>query len=428
MRALGLIIKREYLIRIKKKSFIILTVLMPFLFAALLFVPLWLAQIKDSESKRIIVIDKTGLYAGHLQSSDNYTFETSAQNTDQIRPEIGNSVFALVQITDNLSANPKAATIYSEKQVPMDLLMYLNSILNSVNKEDKLNQFASSNDIDKEYIRSIKQIVESRNDISINTIRWDSAGEEKKTSAELATTIGMILVLFMYMFILTYGAMVMQGVIEEKSNRIVEIMISSVRPFDLMMGKIIGIGLTGFTQLFIWIVMIGIIIGSKDIIFPAMGNVADTGGLLAIIDLLPTINWTNLLIFFILFFIGGYLIYAAIFAMFASAVDNPQDSQQFVMPITIIFIFALYAGIYSVNNPDGPLAFWCSMIPFTSPIVMMVRIPAEIPLWETLVSLAILFISVIITIKIAAKIYRVGILMYGKKPDLKELYKWMKYK
>jgi len=427
MKALGLIIKREYFTRIKKKSFIILTVLMPFLFAALLFVPLWLSQIKDSESKRIVVIDRTGLYAGHLKSFDDYIFEISSdKSTDDIRPQVGTEVYALLQITDNLSVNPKSATIYSEKQTPLDLITYVTNTLNLVNKENRLDQFAENNSFDKEYIQSIREIVESKNDISINTIRWDSDGGEKETSAELATAIGMVLILFMYMFILTYGAMVMQGVIEEKSNRIVEIMVSSVRPYDLMMGKIIGIGLTGFTQLFIWIIMIAGILGFRNVIFPAAEG--STDGIFMYLNLLSTINWANILIFFILFFIGGYLIYAAIFAMFASAVDNSQDSQQFVMPITLIFIFALYAGFYSVNNPDGPLAFWCSMIPFTSPIVMMVRIPNEIPLWESLLSLAILFVSVILTIKVAAKIYRVGILMYGKKPDIKELYKWMKYK
>ena len=252
----------------------------------------------------------------------------------------------------------------------------------------------------------------------------DQDGTEKESSVKLASGLGFALIMFMYMFIMTYGAMVMQGVIEEKTNRIVEVMVSSVKPFNLMMGKIIGIGLVGFTQLFIWILMGAIILGIGNSLLPATGG----EGALSYISLLSSVNWFFLLGFFILFFIGGYLIYAAIFAMFASAVDNPQDTQQFVMPITIIFIVALYAGIYSVNNPDGPLAFWCSIIPFTSPIVMMVRIPAEVAIWEAILSLAILYASTILMIKFAAKIYRVGILMYGKKPSIKEILKWAKYK
>jgi len=424
MKALGLIIQREYNLRIKKKSFIIMTVLIPFLIAAMLFVPMWLASIKDSESKRIVVIDNTGLYAEHLQSSEYYTFEITDKNAGDFRENVGEEIFGLLQINGNLETNPQAATFYSEKQAPQDLMMYITHTLSEVAKNNKLEHFTQSAGVDKEIIHSIQQIVESKSTVSVNTIRWGKDGEEKETSGELASIIGMVSTMFMYMFILIYGSIVMQGVIEEKTNRIVEVMISSVRPFDLMMGKIIGIGLTGFTQLFIWICMGAVLFGLKDSIFPG----TDMGDLSGYFTLLSSIEWGSILLFFILFFIGGYLIYASLFAMVGSAVDNPQDSQQFVMPITMIFIFALYAGIYSGNNPDGPLAFWCSMIPLTSPIVMMVRVPMGIPLWETLLSLAILLVSVLLTVKFAAKIYRVGILMYGKKPSLKELYKWSKYK
>lgn len=223
-----------------------------------------------------------------------------------------------------------------------------------------------------------------------------------------------------------YGTMVMNGVVEEKSNRIVEVMISSVKPFDLMMGKIIGIGLVGITQLLIWIVLIGGVLASAGTLFPQSG-MEDAGSPLDV-NLLLSVNWIEIVICFLLFFIGGYLIYASIFSIIGAAVDNAQDTQQFVLPVTLIFVFALYAGIYSIQNPDGPLAFWCSLIPLTSPIVMMVRIPFGVPIWQVLLSIAILYISIVLVVKFAAKIYRVGILMYGKKPNIKEVIKWFSYK
>ncbi|MFR9165158.1 MAG: ABC transporter permease [Dysgonomonas sp.] len=434
MKALGLIIQREFFSRVKKKAFILTTILTPFLFAGFVFIPLLLAQIKDSEVKKVVVLDHTGIYASHFQSSGNYQFEAMKVNSGQdSRPQAGGEMFALLEIKSNLTENPKAATIYSEKQVPMDLLTYINHTLSETSREYRLESYTSSLSVDKEVVQGIQNILESKSDISVNTIRWDETGKEKEMSVELAAGIGFAMVMLMYIFILTYGAMVMQGVIEEKTNRIVEVMISSVRPFDLMMGKIIGIGLTGFVQLFIWICLGGILFVIQGLMFSpeAMGaGSADIGShdIQSYMTLLPTIDWGSILLFFILFFIGGYLIYASLFAMFASAVDNSQDTQQFVMPITIVFIFSLMVGMYSVQNPDGPLAFWCSFIPFTSPIVMMVRVPADIPLWEILVSLVVLYLSVFVTIRFAAKIYRVGILMYGKKPSVKELYKWFKYK
>lgn len=429
MKALTLIIQREFYSRVKKKSFILLTIAIPFLFAGLIFLPILLSQVKDSETKKIVIVDRSGIYAPHFKSTEDYKFEIVKENPDESKVKDREEMFGFLDISGNLNQNPRGATFYSEKQPPMDLLMYINNTLTEVSKEYKLNEYTSSVSIDKEVVQSLQELLLSKNDISINTIRWDKDGAEKEMSVELASAIGMVLIMFMYLFILTYGAMVMQGVIEEKTNRIVEVMVSSVKPFNLMMGKIIGIGLTGFVQLFIWICMIALLLGVKEAVFPSLASVSEgTDSFMSYLNILPSVNWFNILFFFLLFFLGGYLIYAAIFAMFGSAVDNPQDTQQFVMPISIIFIFSLYVGLASAQNPDGPLAFWCSMIPLTSPMVMMVRIPAEIPLWETILSLVILYASVLLTIKFAAKIYRVGILMYGKKPNLKELYKWFKYK
>lgn len=428
MNALSLIIKREYLSRIKKKSFVVLTLLMPLLMAALIFVPLLLSNIKDSEVKRIAVIDNTGKYASHFKSSEHYTFEIIGESQEAgLKTKVGKDLFGMLQITDDLTENPRAATFVSEKQIPIDLQGYINNTLSEIVKSDKINLLAQKADINTQVIVDIRHVIEKSGNIKVTTMRWSEDGSEKETSTDIAAAVGGIFTFLMYMFILMYGTMVMQGVVEEKSNRIVEVMISSVRPFDLMMGKIIGIGLTGITQLFIWFGIFAILLGVKNTIFPAT-EIESLSSQLGNIQMLFSINWAEIIIYFLLLFIGGYLIYASLFAMFGAAVDNAQDTQQFVMPITLIFIFSFYVGIYSLQNPDGPLAFWCSMIPLTSPIVMMVRIPFEIPLWEKLLSIVILYVSIFFVVKFAAKIYRVGILMYGKKPTIKELIKWFAYK
>ena len=243
--------------------------------------------------------------------------------------------------------------------------------------------------------------------------------------------------------------MLFRSVMEEKTNRIVELMVSSVRPFQLMMGKIIGIGFVGLTQMLLWAILtLTLIMGGQ---FLFMGGTVDAqmmqqGAMMGangampgmaeasqepavkILGMLQTINWAEIGFFFVIYFIGGYMLYASVFAAIGSAVDSQEDTQQFMTPIMVFMMFSLYAGIYSMENPDGPLAFWCSLIPFTSPIVMMIRLPFEIPLWEKLLSIGLLYITFIGIIWFSAKIYRVGILMYGKKPTIKEMIKWLKYK
>ena len=281
---------------------------------------------------------------------------------------------------------------------------------------------------------------------NIKTIKWDEDGSEKSTSAEVASILGMILTFIIYMFIIMYGGMVMQGVMEEKTNRIIEVMISSVKPFDLMMGKIIGIGFVGLTQVFLWGILTTVLVSGSLFFFGGNTSPEDmmTAQMTAqgindvaagssdisiqVQEIINSINFGMIGICFVLYFIGGYLLYAALFAAIGSALEQQEDTQQFMTPIMLLMAFSLYAGIYSMNNPDGPLAFWCSMIPFTSPIVMMVRLPFDIPVWELALSFALLFTTAILIIWFSAKIYRVGILMYGKKPSIKEMIKWVKYK
>ena len=439
MSKIGLVIKKEYLQRVSKKSFILLTFLTPFLFAALVFVPLWLSTIKGDEAKQIAILDTTGKYAPLFKDTEEYTFITEKEATlEKYRTNPDKDIFAFLNITDDLLKNPEAATLYSEKQIPMGLKSTIDKTLSEFLKDEKL---ASYN------IENLKQIIEdSKVNFSIKTIKWDEDGSEKSTSAEVASILGMVLTFIIYMFIIMYGAMVMQGVMEEKTNRIIEVMISSVKPFDLMMGKIIGIGFVGLTQVFLWGILTTILVSVSIFFFggstspeevmnaqmAAQGmNEISAGSSeinLQIQQIINSINFGMIGSCFVLYFIGGYLLYAALFAAIGSALEQQEDSQQFMTPIMLLMVFSLYAGIYSMNNPDGPLAFWCSMIPFTSPIVMMVRLPFDIPIWELLLSFALLFVTAVFIVWFSAKIYRVGILMYGKKPSIKEMIKWVTYK
>ena len=247
----------------------------------------------------------------------------------------------------------------------------------------------------------------------------------------LGEIIGLGLSFLTYMFVLMYGAMIMNGVIEEKTNRIVEVIVSSCKPMELMLGKIIGVALVGFTQIIIWAVLLGIagtILGASAFISGPTDPAAltESNELAEIIQMVLSVNYLQILTFFVLYFIGGYLLYAALFAAFGSAVDQPSDASQFMTPIMVIMVFAIYAALFSIENPDGPLAWWCSIIPFTSPIVMMIRLPYDVPFWEMLLSIALLYGSAFGILYIAGKIYRTGILMYGKKVSIKEIIKWIK--
>lgn len=458
MSKIGLIIEREYMSRVRKKSFLILTFLTPILLIALIAVPLLLSMVKDSTVKQVAVADHTGLYAPRLESSDQYRFVPTLGDPEVYKQAAlaGDSIYALLVIAGDLNSDTSTINLFARKQVEMELKDNINRQLEQLAKEDKIASYQ---------IPGLDTIIQQADvNLSVGTIKWDEQGGEKKSSSELAMIIGMICTIVIYIFIFAYGAMVMNGVIEEKTNRIVEIIVSSVRPFELMMGKIIGIALVGLTQVLLWVVLIAGILGigtaylgntlstekAKALSEQMMNNpsmsmpgqtlspedmAALTGGaneanakIAETLEIINNLNLGELAIWFILFFLGGYLLYASLFAAVGGSIDNPEDAQQFTLPLTIPVLFALYAGMYSANNPDGPLAFWCSMIPFTSPIVMMVRIPFGVPFWELLLSFSLLVITFLLIAMMAAKIYRTGILMYGKKITYKELWKWLRYK
>jgi len=440
MSKISLIIKREYTTRVMKKSFIILTFLTPILFAGMIMVPLWLSSIKDSAKKNIVVIDQTNKYHEVLKSNENYTFNFVDKPAEEIRRNNAKSegFAALLVISGDLAKDPKGVSLYSDEQVNMELKNYVAKLLNNYVEQEKLAAYQ---------IPNLKEMVEkSRADIDITTIKWGENGQEKVGSAELALVIGMISAFMIYMFIVIYGAQVMSGVVQEKTSRIVEVIISSVKPFELMMGKIIGIAMVGLTQFFLWMVftvIISTVVGSfiggnvdvnalqqANSLGMGAGSVSstDTQNIVReVYGLLSGFDFAQILVLFVIYFLGGYLLYASLFAAVGSAVDSETDTQQFSLPLTLPIIFAIYAAIYSAQNPDGPLAFWCSMIPFTSPIVMMVRLPFGVPAWQIILSLSILVLSFVGSTWMAGKIYRTGILMYGKKVTWKEMWKWLRY-
>lgn len=456
MNNFWIVVGREYMTRVKKKSFIILTILMPFLMAALVFVPMLLGMIKDSDAqKQVVVIDKTERYLPlflEAQKTDStkaegYVFVAGAGDISLYNNE-EMDIAAVVNITDTLTTNPKAVRIYSRGEVQHDLQRYVEDILNRQIYKDKMLAYG---------IPQLDQIVDDlQQSLSIQTVKWGDNGEETFSSGEIAMVIGMLTAFLIYMFVLSYGAMVMQGVMEEKTNRIVEVIVGSVKPFHLMMGKIVGILFVGLTQIVIWgtmltalIIIGGVATGASSMdsesvkqavvtaaearqqgamvqaqAMPELPADSPAAELLTAFHNLPL---AEIGILFILFFLGGYMLYASFYAAIGAAINSQEDSSQFMMPVMIVMVFSIYAAMGSMENTDGPLAFWASMFPLSSPIVMMVRLPFGVPLWQEILSVALLFATALLFVWISARIYRVGILMYGKKPTLKDMIKWLKY-
>ena len=437
MSKLKLIIQHEYMTIVGKKSFIIMTILIPFLLILLLFVPIMMKYINDktdSSEMRIAVVDKSHNYGGAFKDNGKYRFELmsgdSMDKTYDIYKKASGRVDAIMVIPEDV-LDRQQVEIFSEKTLDESTVMYLNQCLSDTLRNAKIASLGGAELADKMAQAQVNAVIKSK--------KWNENGEEQEQSATIASVIGMVLAFLTYTFVLSYGAMIMNSVVEEKTNRIVEVIVSSCKPMELMMGKIIGVGLVGLTQFAIWVVLMGIamvVLGfvgmgtgtasSADAM--AMGmNVPETESTVAsLMAALTSINWFSLLGNFVLYFIGGYLLYASLFAGFGSAVDQASDSSQFTMPIILIMVVALYAGIACIENPSGPMAVWCSIIPFTSPIVMMVRLPFDVPWWQLLLSIALLYATALLCIWISARIYRTGILLYGKKRSLKEVVKWIK--
>ena len=439
MNKIGLIIKREYLTRVRKRSFIIITILGPLLMAAIYIIPIMLALNSSSGSQniRVAVVDESHWFEDSFKNNEHRTFVTMPGNPiDSVKEMVKTGIFDMALYVPPTQLNiPSNGVLYSIRQVPLEMETYINSVMQKEIEDQKL----MAQGVDPEIVSAVKT------NVNLQVMRMDEKGNEKETFTQVQFTLGIILSMLIYFFIIFFGGQVMQGVAEEKTNRIIEVIISSVKPFQLMMGKIIGVSLVALTQFVMWILLTGALylgfsayigLSHPDILSQGTvmsqeitsNNVLSNESVQNIVQIAQSIDFGTIIVSFLIFFILGYLLYATLYAAIGSLVDNNTDSQQFTLPITVPLIIAIISSFYIVNNPDGPLSIWLSMIPFTSPISMMVRIPFGVPIWQIVVSILILAATFVLMTWIAAKIYRTGILMYGKKLSYKEIFKWLKYK
>ncbi|AKQ44813.1 ABC transporter permease [Rufibacter radiotolerans] len=435
MDKIWLVFQREYLVRVRKKSFIVMTILGPLLMALVMIVPVGLMMMSD-DTKVIQVLDESGLFAGKFESGEKFNYVSVPGPVETAKEKYLNSKDAGLLYIPALDINkPQGIQLFSQKSLSLSVI---SSLERQVKQELEDIKFARSG-IDQKVLDQIKTKV------SINTINLSAEGE-KSSNVGVTSIVGFIGAFLIYLFIFIYGAQIMRGVIEEKTSRILEVMVSSVKPFQLMAGKIMGIAAVGLTQFLLWIVLSSAIyLGmasaldldrfSKAQISQTMQGMENERDALQaqetsqIISAVQDLNVPLLVGGFLFYFLGGYLLYGALFGAVGAAVDSETDSQQFMLPITVPLILSfVVAQTIIMKDPNGPVAFWMSMIPFTSPVVMMLRLPFGVPAWELALSMLLLIAGFIGTIWVASRIYRVGILMYGKKITYRELSKWLFYK
>ena len=433
MEHFSIITTREYLNKIGNKSFIIMTLLLPIILAGITFLLSFLTSINNDSSKTISVVDNTGYIYQKLESSDDIIYDLIVDSSLDEAKEISrnNSDYGLLYITDFDTPEEIAESIVfiSEDSPSLTIISRVESQLETILTNENFRLIG----IDVNEINS--------STIYINLFQESFDGEETtRVDGVVKLIFGFFLGFLLYFFIFAYGSMIMMSVMEEKTNRIIEIIISSVKPFHLMTGKIIGVSLAALTQVLIWGTMffvfsyifsfvfgISTSYNTGDLILSTEGDTGLSSFALEMITAFMNLPLTNIFIAFIMYFLGGYFLYASIFAAIGAAIDNQADAQQFMMPITLLVIIALYVGILTVpEDPNGIVAQIFSYFPFTSPIVMLMRIPNGVPIYEQIISLTILFSSVVFMIWIAAKVYRIGILMYGKKLTYGEIIKWLR--
>ncbi len=449
MRNISTIISREYMTRVKKKSFLLTTFLVPIFFAAMCILPSVIMFFAKDTGKHVAVVDQSGIVMPYLVDSEAVDYEDySAEPVDEMKANfesLGLDALVVISPLDTVARNLSIAS-YSPKPLSMELKEGIKSKADDAVEDYRLAQYG---------IEDLEKIMDDvKADVPIATYTLDESGEEKITSSEVYMIISMVLSMIIYMFVAMFSAMVMQSVIEEKASRVVEVLVSSVKATELMFGKIIGVACVALTQFFLWIVLTLVLVGGFsafggfDMIMgdPAqteqmmemtgsMGGMdmaemtdmmAQEEGLGAVISTLKDINWAQMIIAFIIYFVLGYLLYASFFAAIGSAVENEADTNQLQMPITIPLLLAFFIALYAFNAPDSPIVWWGSMIPFTSPIVMLARIPFGVPMWELVLSVVLLIGTFIACGWASAKIYKIGILMFGKKTTFKDLWKWLR--
>ena len=450
MNKINLIIKREYLTRVRKKSFIVMTFLGPVLIVGLLSLGVYLGM-SDTENYTVLVVDQTPNIGQDSTQAAQSLFWKKLKPTDQIRFDYSNKALTnqefdstayslMLVIRPDIITYPEAELVF-RKLPSMKARSYIKSQVEKVIENEKL----KLNSIDKEVYDSI------RTDLDLISV---DAEDGKTSFKQQQAMVGFAFAVLIYFFIFLYGVQVMRGVMEEKSNRIVEVIISSVKPFQLMMGKIVGIALVGLTQFLLWVVLsVTLFSVTSSVLVPDMAGRVESRQTVQVTDqaasqmandpmqdammndlvelLFYRINWPLMIGMFLFYFLGGYLLYASLFAAIGAAVDNDTDTQQFMMPITIPLIFAFMVAQFALSNPSGAVSFWFSQIPLTSPVVMMVRVAMGFDsgtMWELFLSMALLIAGFLGAVWLAGKIYRVGILMYGKKVSYRELWKWLRFK
>ena len=440
-----LILKQEYLKRVKKKSFIVLTLLVPFLMVGMFALIIFLTINNDKKERTIGVYDESGLFLGEFKSETytKYLF-IDKQKYDQLKGELKDAeYYALLYIPADIYTN-NSAQLVSEKQVPMELNEQIERKLSRFIENDKRQKVIAETQIpDLE-----ERLAATKTNVSLKTLKISESGEAKSSSSTVAFIASYAMGFIIYFFVFMYGAAVMRSVMEEKKSRIIEVIISSVKPVELMAGKIIGTALVGLTQVAIWVVlgtvvMIGVqsffspesaqqmgqsIMENQGQMNPAMTQAAQPNEVMQVMEMISNLNIPLILFSFVFYFLAGYLLYSSLMGAIGAAVDNDEDSQQMIFPVTFPLILSIMVLFSIARNPEGSVAFWFSIIPFTSPVVMLARVPYGVPAWELLLSMFLLVLTVVGAIAAAAKIYRVGLLMYGKKVNLKELIKWLRYK
>jgi len=434
MNHLPLIIKREYLTKVRNKSFILMTFLTPLIMIALFLFVGYLSSVNNDTVRTIYVLDETDFLSESFKTNEqtiyNHLSEVDLETAKTLANQEG--AYGLLHIPNiPLEIVSGSIKFYSEESPSLSLISSLESKI-----ENKLSELKLQNEgVDLALIES------SKTNVEINQESFEGV-KTSKVGSVMKLIFGGAAGYLLFMFIIIYGNMIMRSVIEEKTSRIIEVIISSVKPIQLMMGKIIGTSLAGITQVTTWIVLGAILLFSASAIFgvdlsqspqqdmvnETLSNPESTDKIQMIVNEFSALPIGNLIVAFILFFIGGYLLYSSLYAAIGAAVDNETDTQQFMIPVIIPLILAIYVGMFTViEDPHGTISTVFSFIPFTSPVVMLMRIPFGVPIWQQLVSLLILISTFVFTVWFAAKIYRVGILMHGKKPTYKELYKWLKY-
>jgi len=451
MKNVNIILSREYLTRVKKKSFLLTTFLVPIFFAAMCILPSVIMFMAKDEGKKIAVIDQSGIVMPYLEDSEAVAYsDYSSEPVDSMKvrfEDLGLDALVVVSPLDS-AARTVSVVSYSNKPLSVELKEKIGSKAEEAVEDYRISLYD---------LGDLKQIMNDvQADVTVATYTLDESGEEKITSSEVYMIISMILAIIIYMFIAMFSGMVMQSVIEEKASRVVEVLVSSVKATELMFGKIIGVACVALTQFFLWIILTLVLVAGFSAFVgfdslmgdPAqteqmmemtaqMGGLdvqemteamADESGMGAVLSTLGNINWGQMILAFVIYFALGYLLYASFFAAIGSAVENEADTNQLQLPVTIPLMLAFFVALYAFNAPDSAVVWWGSMIPFTSPIVMLARIPFGVPTWELVLSVALLVGTFVACGWASAKIYKIGILMFGKKTTFKDLWKWLKQK